>query len=198
VAGWPAQQPYFYYAVPSPSGYQLPLSSWAISVKDGKLKIESADGAAAVCESLTIPADGHPAVEVTVEGKHVHVRSGAQECARGRKCCLKDSPQDSLVGSALRVSRNGPKGCVLTLDGDATLTLVRQGKKAEITADRVSVNLVTGQVEGQIGHPPQEPQVVPCTNSPPPGPPADPVPTCTTASPDGHTPARACLPPVAP
>src|SRR5262249_59345926 len=110
----------------------------------------------------------------------VHVRSGAQECARGRKCCLKDSPQDSLAGSALRVSRTGPKGCILTLEGEATLTLIRQGKKAELTADRISVNLVTGQVEGQIGHPPQNPPVppvTPCTSQPV-APTAMPVPTC--------------------
>src|SRR4051794_21643142 len=44
----PQGQPY--YAVPSPSGWQLPLPTWAISVSGSKLLVESADGAKAVCE----------------------------------------------------------------------------------------------------------------------------------------------------
>jgi hypothetical protein len=137
-------QAYPYYGVPQPT--------WALSVSGGKLLIESADGSKAVCEALTIPVEGAAAVELTVEGKHIHVRSVTGECG---KCCPEQSPKDSLAGSALRVSRNGPRGCVLTLEGEATLSLVRKGKKAELTAERISVDLVTDRVEGYIGHPPQ-------------------------------------------
>jgi hypothetical protein len=174
-----------YYGYGAPQVYYPAAPAWAMSAKDGKLLIESADGGTAACADLTIPVEGGAAVEVTVEGKTVHVRSGKGECGVG-KCCRKESVKDSLVGSALKVSRGGFKGYVLTLEGEAKLTLVRQGKKAELTADRISVNLATGQIEGQIGHPPQNgyaPQYAPVWATPTPvsAPavvPSTPAPTC--------------------
>src|SRR5262245_9975720 len=125
-----------------------------MSVSSGKLQIESGDGAKATCESLTIPVEGSAAVELSVKGKHIHVCAGASECGTGR-CSPRSVPQDSLVGKALQVSRSGPQGCVLNLEGEVTLSLVRKGKKADLTAERISVNLLTGLLEAQVGHPPQ-------------------------------------------
>src|SRR5687768_16462997 len=95
----------------------------------------------------------------------IHVRPAKSEC---NTVCYwgRAVPEDSLVGKALRVTRTGPKGCVLSLEGQATLSLTRKGKKADLTAERISVNLLSGHVEGLIGSPPQyqyPPQYQPVT-----------------------------------
>ncbi len=153
----PPQTPTYYY-VPQPALPPLPAPSWSLCAEGTRLQVQTADGARATCESLTVQVSGAEAVEVVVEGRQVHVRSGGPS-------------RDSLRGSADRVTRSGPEGAVLTLEGNAKLTVVRGGKHAELVADRVSVNLSNGHVEADVTTPP------PPATPPPPSCPVTPAPT---------------------
>jgi hypothetical protein len=116
--------------------------------------VQAADGSRAACESLTFQAAGEEPVEAGVEGKQVFVRTAPTKGA-----------QDYLRGSADRVTRRGPDGAVVSLEGNAKLTFSRKGTKAEVTANRISVNLATGQVEveGAGSTAPPPPPGVPAT-----------------------------------
>jgi hypothetical protein len=157
--GWATPPAAYGYYVPQPVAVN-PAPSWVLSAEGGKLQVQTADGTRASCASLTIPVGG--AVEVTAEGKQVHVRSGPSA-----------QTADALRGDADRVSRSGPDGVVLTLEGHAKLTVVRNGKRAEVASDRIAVNLATGHVEADLGveaPAPTAPVLCPVNpSSPPPG-----------------------------
>jgi hypothetical protein len=163
--GWSPPPAYGYYAPPPPS----PIPSWILSAAGGKLQLQTSDGARATCDGLTISVSGAEAVEVLTEGQQIVVRSGVSSPGV--------AAQETLRGTSDRVSRSGPDGQVLTLEGNARLVVVRKGKRAELVSDRIAVNLATGRVEADLGGstPPAAPYpaVTPC--APPPPPPLPPL-----------------------
>jgi hypothetical protein len=76
---------------------------------------------------------------------------------------------DLLQATAQKVTRSGPEGATLVLEGNAKLVYSRQGKKIDVSTDLLSVSLLTGQVISELN----APKAV--TPIPPPG--------CTTSAP---------------
>src|SRR5205823_1265105 len=114
----------------------------------------------------TITVPGAEPVYVSAEDKRVHLSGLIARC---------DTAADTLRASADRVTRSGPEGMTLTLEGNASLMLVRKGKKADLVAERISVNLTTNRVESELPGctpPPKttSPMVTPCPLSPAPSP----------------------------
>jgi hypothetical protein len=108
------------------------------------------------CEKLSILATGVEPTEVAVGSNQIRVSSGKD--VKGG---------DFLQATADRVSRSGPEGTVVILEGTAKLLYVRQGKKAEVSAERISVNLATGQVVSDLGNTTPVSPIVPATGSTP-------------------------------
>lgn len=162
VTGYPSAilppapaQPQVYY-VPQPAPLAAPYvtpgaSTWTLSVAGGKLHVLTNDGMRATCEQLTLLVSGvEPALATVAE---IQIR-----IALGKDC--KDA--DCLQATADRVTRSGADGALLTLEGNAKLLFVRKGKKVDVSADRVSVNLATGQVVSDLA-PQPVPTVQPCS-----------------------------------
>jgi hypothetical protein len=151
------QQAYCYVPQPVPAP-SWPL--WILSADGNKVRIQTADGAQATCEGLTIAVGGSEAVKVTVSDKRINVESGIEPQI--------GNTHDSLRASADRVTRAGPDGMTLTLEGNARLMLVRKGKKADLVAERIAVNLVTWHVESDLtGSVPPSPLIgPPCSVTP--------------------------------
>jgi hypothetical protein len=135
-----------------------------------KVQVQTSDGMRATCEGLTIHVNGVEPLRVSVLGKQVQAHCGAQECQAGNGC-------DALQLSADRVSRSGPDGALLTLEGNAKLLCIRRGKRAEMAAEQISFHLVTGHIDCEMGQQPPAPAIVPCGTSAP-----CTRPTCTTGS----------------
>jgi hypothetical protein len=169
------------YASPQPLAYYVasPVASdWHLSVAGAKLQLDAADGMRSTCEGLTILVPGAPPAAVAVSGREIRVTSGAEGA-------------DHLTATALRVTRGGPAGALVTLEGSAHLVCVRQGKRAEITAERIAVNLATGQIQSEMGPAavpqppapsPAPPPVVPASTCPAPATPAIPYSTPSYSS----------------
>ena len=111
------------------------VSVWTLSVVGGKLQLQTADGARSQCERMTMVVNGADPIEVLTKGSKIHLAAGKDSVG----AC-------SLQAVADRVTRTGWEGSLVTLEGNATLVYVRNGKKADIAADRIAVNLPTGQV----------------------------------------------------
>jgi hypothetical protein len=150
----PVQSPYSYVAQATPP---LPANaSWFLSVVNGKLQLQTADGSRSMCERLTIMVSGVDPVEVTVVGKQIQIAAG-KDCKGGTL----------LQGTAERLTRTGVEGALLTLEGSAKLVYVRNGHKAEISADRISVHLAAGQIVTDMDVPkPVTPVLPPGTGYP--------------------------------
>jgi hypothetical protein len=103
---------------------------------DGKLHLQTVDGMRSLCEQMKILINGCEPIAVTVSGKHIRMRSGTDGAA---------SPI-FFEATSQRVTRAGPDGATVVLDGDAHVVYARKGKKIDVSADRISVNLVTGQL----------------------------------------------------
>jgi hypothetical protein len=125
---------------PAPTALTAPWNLAAVDEGGSqRLQVVTPDGMRATCERLTLHVKGVPPVAVAIEGKQVQLSYGS---AGG----------ENFRASADYVTRNGPEGCQLVLTGNAHLTLTRQGKqRAEVTAELVVVNLLTGQVEASLG-----------------------------------------------
>jgi len=133
-----------------------------LSIVDGKLHLLGMDGSKMTCEKFTILVNGVAPAEVTVNDKLIKITSGSD---------IKDGT--FLQATALRASRSGPDGAVVTLQGDAKLVYVRKGKKLEASAEAISVNLATGQIVSEMGvmpagedcgpRPSTPPSTAPCT-----------------------------------
>jgi hypothetical protein len=95
---------------------------------------------------------GAQPVEVSVVGQAVQVTSGEKGQEGG-----------SLKATAERLTRSGPGGAILHLEGNATVCYVRNGKRAEVSGHTVTVNLVTGRVEVEM----DSPQPTPPSSPPP-------------------------------
>jgi hypothetical protein len=179
----PPQQPQvYYYPAPMPPPAQVPMpAGWNLTVVDGKLQMQTADGARSVCEHLTFLVTGVDPVEAVVSGKRIQI------------ACGKDAPGSILLqASGDRLSRSGAEGSIVTLEGGAKLVYVRNNKKAEISADRASVNLMTGQIVSDMDVPQQVTPVMPCVDSVPC--PAAPTPLSSTTSSFGAAVGTACTP----
>jgi len=142
AATYPTTPPQPAALAPAPSS---PYSSagtatWTLTVVGESLLVETNEGMKAGCDKLSIFVTGAAPAEATVAGKQIRVASGKE-----------GEGSDSLRGTANCVTRSGVDGALLTLEGNAKLVYVRQGKKAEVSADRVSVNLASGQVVGEMG-----------------------------------------------
>jgi hypothetical protein len=138
----------------------IPASGWTLTVaEDGKLRVQTADGLSASVERMTMPVAGAQPLQVSVENRQVIV-AWCFDCKSG---CVKGA--DCLDGVAERVTRTGGDGSVLVLEGKAKLLCMRKGKKAEIAADRILVNVTTGHIETELSWQQALPQVTP----PPPG-----------------------------
>jgi hypothetical protein len=135
-----------------------------------KVQIQTSDGMRATCEGLSIQVNGVQPLRVSVQGKQVLALCGSQECQAGTGC-------DAIQLSGDRVSRSGPDGALLTLEGNAKLLCIRKGKRAEMAADRISFHLITGHIDCEMGEQPPAPGIVPCGTSMPCTPPK-----CTTGS----------------
>jgi hypothetical protein len=162
-----------------PARSEEALSSWVMSVvREGDqslLHIKTNDGMVATCKSLTIPVAGYICVAVTVGDNQVRLKN-------------LDGPEPkSLTASANCVVRSGPCGAVLTLEGQARLSVAGRGCTAEVVAERIVFNLMTGHVEAELmlQRPPEVPQVTPCSTSS----------GCGSTSTRGLTPAIPALPP---
>jgi hypothetical protein len=149
---------------------------WNLSVADGKLQMQTPDGGRSLCERLTIVVTGVDLVEATITGQRIQLSSG------------KDAPGGTfLQASADRVTRTGQEGSIVGLEGNAKMVYARGGKKADISADRVSVNLMTGQIVIDMDAPPQpvlpgQRMVQPCAGTCPATPPVMPPVTSTSPS----------------
>ncbi len=157
----PAPQPQVYY-YPAPGQQPVPPPSvpiWNLSVLDGKLQLQTVEGARSICERLTVLVSGVDPVEATVAGQRIQIAGG------------KDTVGSTfLQASADRVTRTGAEGAVVSLEGNAKLVYARNGKKADISADRIAVNLATGQITSEMDVPQQVTPIIP--------PPVQPVGTC--------------------
>jgi hypothetical protein len=154
-AGYPPPQAGAYYVATPPSG-------WALSVTEeagkARLQVQTPDGLSASCEQITIPVNGMGSAVVSVAEKQVQVRCDSNVPAGGSS--------DALQGSADRVTRSGADGLLLSLEGKAQLRFMRQGRRAELSADRISVNLANGHVEVDLGGPaPAVTIPVPCSQT---------------------------------
>jgi hypothetical protein len=138
-----------------PSGF----SGTTLSVLDGKIQMQTSDGARMTCEKLTIVISGVDPAEVSVAGKLIKISSGKD---------IKDA--SFLQASAEKVTRTATDGAQLLLEGNAKLLYVRGGKKIEVNTDLLSVNLLTGQVLSEMDTP--KPTLPPALGpaSPPPAP----------------------------
>jgi hypothetical protein len=132
-------------------------SGWALSASQGKVMIQSADGAQGMCDSLTIPVARVGMLRVTADAQ-VYICS-ADECSKVPGGTGKATFR--LSGNV--VTRNGPTG--LTAEGSAKLTWDRNGKRAEVSADRITVDLATGHVETDLVPAPEVPQLPPCAST---------------------------------
>jgi hypothetical protein len=147
-------------ALPQPQPYSsqtspAPLSSvpvWALSIVDGKLHLQTAEGTRSTCEKLTILISGVDPTAVAVCESLIRLTSGKQE---GRS-------SDFLQATAQKVSRTGPDGATVVLEGNARLVYVRKGKRIDVSTDLVSVNLATGQVISEMDVPKMVTPVQPC------------------------------------
>src|SRR5262249_17384372 len=110
------------------------------------LLVQAGDGTGATCERMSLKVDGAALVLVSVEGKQVQLRAGAD--------CRDGGDRDCFGASADRVTRGGPGGATLTLEGKAKLRWTRKGKSTEAAAGGVAVNRLSGHVEAEVGAPP--------------------------------------------
>ncbi len=155
-----------------------PCAGWMLSAQGEKLQVQTNDGMLATCERLTIPVGGAEAVEVRVSARQVQVSCG--KAGEGKDC---------LQGSATRVTRCGPDGAVLALEGNAKLCCVRKGKRAEVSAERIVIHLGTGHIESEMDwQQPPPPPVMPVT------PPVSPVVPCSPLGPTTATPLTSLSP----
>lgn len=162
---------------PAPSPTYPPPSSayWAPTGNDGyatiqpgctfsvvkesntaELLIVGNDGLRSSCKKTTLLINGTASVAIRPD-------------AEGKQVLVGNDTDGNIKGSADRVSRGGTDGATLTLEGKAQLRCSRNGRQAEMTGDRIVVNLLTGHVEVELGA--QPPGTVP----PPPPPPVTPV-----------------------
>src|SRR4051812_42637946 len=65
---------YPYYVTPQPLA---PAPSWVLAAEGDRVQVQSADGARATCEGLTVQVTGADPVEVAVDGRQLAVRSGS-------------------------------------------------------------------------------------------------------------------------
>jgi hypothetical protein len=141
-----------------------PCCEWRIVQEDGKAQIEIRDCAGlrvtSPCLAFRVGPAG-PLYRVDELGGQVQIRAGSQPC---KAACWPETPEVktlrvvpsifSFCATADRVTRGGPDGGVLTLEGNARLSSSGEGRFAEIGAERIVVNLLTGQMNtagvGQI------------------------------------------------
>jgi|SRR5579884_1766799 len=96
-----------------PPGYASPPVAppappvWALSVLDGKLQLQTAEGARSLCERLTMLVNGADPVEVTVKGARIRLACG-KDCVGA---C-------SVQAGAERVTRTGVDGALVALGGE--------------------------------------------------------------------------------
>jgi hypothetical protein len=113
---------------------------WVLSVTDGKLHLQTAEGTCSTCEKLTMLVTGIAPITVAVSDKLIRLGSGKEE---GRS-------SDFLQASAQKVSRTGPNGATLVLEGNARLLYVRNGRRIDVSTELLSVNLSSGQVISEM------------------------------------------------
>src|SRR5262249_28282041 len=126
--------------VVSPAGAapQAPVS-WTLRALDqnkkgpAHLEIQTADGMQATCTKLAFRIGGGKQVTLSAEGKQVVVR--AQHLAAGADC----------------VRRSGPEGASLSLEGHVRLHYRKKDQRAEVTAVRAEIDLVTEHVDCDLG-----------------------------------------------
>lgn len=151
------------YSMPSPASPQ-PGCTFSATKEGGALRLLMVgnDGLRSSCEKTTLLINGAAPVTIRVDdaGKQVLVGNDID-----------------VKGSAERVNRGGTDGAILTLEGKAQLRCWRNGHQAEMTGERILVNLLTGHVEAELGAP------QPATPAPP-----TPV-TSTTTGPGPGNPA---------
>src|SRR5262245_40662917 len=167
----PQPQPYSSQMSPAPLST---ASGWTLSIVEGKLHLQTADGSRSTCEKLTILISGVHPIMVAVCENQIRLTSGKEE---GRS-------SDFLRATARKVSRSGPDGATVILEGNAWLVYVRKGKRIDVSTDLVSVNLATGQVISEMDAPKPAPVIQPCfvTGSVPPACPPTPS-ICTPSAP---------------
>lgn len=160
--GLPQPQPHAYTVPPAPPSCG-PV--WNLSVVEGKLHLQTSESMRSTCEKLTILANGAEPVAVAVVDNLIRLTAGKDEC---ETCAF-------LQATASSVSRTGPDGATLILKGDVRLVYVRKGKKIDVSAELLSLNLTTGQIISEMDapklvvplYPPVQP-VQPVTNTCPP------------------------------
>jgi hypothetical protein len=132
----------------------------------GKLHLQTAEGTRSICDHLTILVGGVEPAEATVVDKRIQIVGG------------KDSKGSTILqATAERVIRSGAEGALMTLEGNAKLVYARNGHKADVCAERISVNLVTGQIVAEMDAPRSVTPIQPAGSSYPVSPPA-PTTTC--------------------
>ncbi len=121
-----------------PAAPQAPVS-WTLRVADqnkkkpAQLLIQTADGMQATCAKLAFQIGGGNKVTLSAEGKQVVVRA------------------EHLAASADCVRRSGPEGASLSLEGHVRMHYSKKGQRAEVTAVRAGINLVTEHVDCDLG-----------------------------------------------
>lgn len=181
-----------YYAtppmVPTQVYYPYAGNTWTLTAADAKIHVQTSEGMRSTCEKLSFLINGSDSVNVSLAGKQVRITSGKD---------VKNA--DTLDGTADRVVRSTTDGGFLTLEGNAKFFCSRHGKKMEATADRISINLTTGQIVSEMGPQLPVPQLQPVyTPECPVLPPTFPAPAPATGIVPSTTPAPSAPSPAAP
>jgi hypothetical protein len=127
-----------------------PGCTFSVTTENGpaQLLVVGNDGLRSSCDKMTLLINGTAPLMIRIEGKQVLVHNDTD-----------------VKGSADRVSRGGTDGSILTLEGKAQVRCWRNGRQAEMSGERIVVNLLTGHVEAEMGSP--QPATTPL---PPPAP----------------------------
>lgn len=188
----PTPAPAYYVPAPPPVApsqacYPYAGNTWTLTAADAKIHVQTSEGMRSTCEKLSFLINGSDSVNVSLAGKQVRITSGKD---------VKNA--DTLDGTADRVVRSTTDGGFLTLEGNAKFFCSRHGKKMEATADRISINLTTGQIVSEMGPQLPVPQVQPVYTPDCPIPPTVPAPASATGVVPSTTPAPSAPSPSAP
>ena len=127
------------------AGSQTPENGWYLTVvqeKDQSLLRIQTGNTEAICAGLTLPVPGGPSIAVKAVGDQIQIESFPSSDFANPL---------TITATANQISRNGSTGCILTLRNRVRFHCQVSGHTAEITADVVQVNLVTGHVETEMG-----------------------------------------------
>jgi hypothetical protein len=134
--------------VPAIAAQAPPAGNWRLSAAGNVVSLESG-GLAAKGERFAVPVTvcGTIAADLVVTAESGLVKLEVNDQT-------KDGGSIQLRASASRATLTATPSNVLTLDGDARVTFDVGGKRSQVTAERVTLDLTAGRVQIDVGPPP--------------------------------------------